>query len=259
MHLPVIPPKAEPPLFVATSAAVGYADGFYQEEQDGLARFRWVQERAVLDFAPAAETRLLECWLLSVFTDLSQVLTVATSGDTQSYPLVNGWTPISIHVPAGVGAVALLANKRFPPEYYPGDHRSLAVRVRDVRLHADADRHTALNRQYENSRLNQQEVLAGQTTLTSTPPSLGIDLHGVCNVKPPCVYCEWDFSKGLEGRARRRSVHARHAPRMGRLLRQHVDPHQLLDRRAVHRGYIAKHTRRIFTRWFGPTASGNPP
>jgi pyruvate-formate lyase-activating enzyme len=35
--------------------------------------------------------------------------------------------------------------------------------------------------------------------LTSTPPSLGIDLHGVCNVKPPCVYCEWDISKKMEG------------------------------------------------------------
>ena len=29
--------------------------------------------------------------------------------------------------------------------------------------------------------------------------SLGIDLHGACNVKPPCVYCEWDFTKALEG------------------------------------------------------------
>jgi MoaA/NifB/PqqE/SkfB family radical SAM enzyme len=199
MQLPVIPPEADRPLFVATSAAVGFADGFYPEEQDGPARFRWMQERAVVDFAPAPETRFLECWLLSVFTDLSQVLTVATGADTQSHPLVNGWTPLSIQVPAGVGAVALLVNKRFPPAYYPGDHRTLAVRVRDVRLHADADRHAALNRQYENSRLNQQEVMAGQTALTSTPPSLGIDLHGVCNVKPPCVYCEWDFSKGLEG------------------------------------------------------------
>jgi MoaA/NifB/PqqE/SkfB family radical SAM enzyme len=32
------------------------------------------------------------------------------------------------------------------------------------------------------------------------PVSLGIDLHGVCNVKPPCVYCEWDYSKELEGK-----------------------------------------------------------
>src|SRR5690606_23330801 len=28
---------------------------------------------------------------------------------------------------------------------------------------------------------------------------LGIDLYGACNVKPPCVYCEWDVNKTLEG------------------------------------------------------------
>ncbi len=47
--------------------------------------------------------------------------------------------------------------------------------------------------------LNAEELEAGRTDLRSTPPSLGIDLHGVCNVKPPCVYCEWDYSKDLEG------------------------------------------------------------
>ncbi len=39
----------------------------------------------------------------------------------------------------------------------------------------------------------------GRTALDSTPPSLGIDLYGTCNVKPPCVYCEWDHAKNLEG------------------------------------------------------------
>lgn len=42
-------------------------------------------------------------------------------------------------------------------------------------------------------------MLAGSTELRSHPPNLGIDLYGVCNVKPPCVYCEWDYSKELEG------------------------------------------------------------
>src|SRR5437899_3360724 len=43
------------------------------------------------------------------------------------------------------------------------------------------------------------EMLDGRAVLESTPVSLGIDLYGVCNVKPPCVYCEWDYSKDLEG------------------------------------------------------------
>ncbi len=53
----------------------------------------------------------------------------------------------------------------------------------------------------ENLIRNQQELIDGRSTLDSTPPTLGIDLHGACNVKPPCVYCEWDTSKALEGDA----------------------------------------------------------
>jgi len=42
-------------------------------------------------------------------------------------------------------------------------------------------------------------MLEGKSRLDSTPPTLGIDMYGVCNVKPPCVYCEWDISKEMEG------------------------------------------------------------
>ena len=44
-----------------------------------------------------------------------------------------------------------------------------------------------------------REMLAGKERLDSTPVSLGIDIHGACNVNPPCVYCDWDSSKSLEG------------------------------------------------------------
>jgi wyosine [tRNA(Phe)-imidazoG37] synthetase (radical SAM superfamily) len=199
MQLPVIQPKPEPPLFVSTSAGVDFAAGFFGEEQDGPYKFRWTELHAILEFAPAAEPRFLECGLMSEFGDLSQVVTITAGSETRVCPLPHGWTPFSIPVPAGVGSAVLRVNKRFPGEYHVGDNRILAIRVRDVRLHADPERHRALALQHDNSTLNQQELLSGQTSLTSTPPSLGIDLHGVCNVKPPCVYCEWDFSKNLEG------------------------------------------------------------
>ena len=32
-----------------------------------------------------------------------------------------------------------------------------------------------------------------------TGPLLGIDIHGSCTVKPPCVYCDWDVMKAAEG------------------------------------------------------------
>ena len=54
-------------------------------------------------------------------------------------------------------------------------------------------------RQQRNRVLNFEELLAGALELRSTPPKLGIDLTGVCNIKPPCVYCAWDLSKEREG------------------------------------------------------------
>lgn len=199
MLIPVIQPKPEPPLFVSTSAGVEFAAGFFGEEQDGPYKFRWTEMHAILEFEAASDLRFLECGLMSEFGDLSQVVSVTVGAETRVCPLPHGWTPFSIPVPAGATTAVLKANKRFPGEYHAGDNRILAIRVRDVRLHADPERHRAIALQHDNSTLNQKELLAGQTSLTSTPPSLGIDLHGVCNVKPPCVYCEWDFSKNLEG------------------------------------------------------------
>jgi sulfatase maturation enzyme AslB (radical SAM superfamily) len=156
-------------------------------------------ERGALTFEPAAYPRFLECRVLSEFRDLSQHLLVTTGAATVSFPLVAGWAPLSIAVPAGIGSIGLRVNKIFPREYYPRDTRTLAIRLRDVRLHADPDRHAAIARQYANARANLQELNDRRTMLTSTPPALGIDLHGACNVKPPCVYCEWEGSKQQEG------------------------------------------------------------
>lgn len=197
--LPVIQPQAPRPLFVTTAARVRHVQGFYDEEPEGASRFRWMQARGVIDFEPDPEARFLELWILSEFRDLSQTLAISAGNQARSWPLVAGWAPLSVVVPADASSLVLEANKVFPREYYRGDPRTLAVRVRDVRLHRDPDRHQAVLRQYENSRLNQQELLEDRVALRSTPPSLGIDMHGVCNVKPPCVYCEWDSSKALEG------------------------------------------------------------
>jgi MoaA/NifB/PqqE/SkfB family radical SAM enzyme len=93
----------------------------------------------------------------------------------------------------------LKANRVFPREYYPGDGRELAVQVRGALLHTDAERHAAIVRQQANGVLNQRELLNGRHVLASLPPKLGIDMTGSCNVKPPCVYCAWDFNKALEG------------------------------------------------------------
>ena len=41
----------------------------------------------------------------------------------------------------------------------------------------------------ENRRLNTEEVRAGQTRLLSAPLQVNVELTGVCNIEPPCLFC----------------------------------------------------------------------
>jgi len=201
IQLRVIPADARPdPLFVTTAAEASFGAGFYDEEHDGTDVFRWMGERAVIEFTPDAEPRFLEYWACSEFYDQSQRLELSAAGAVlEELPLTRGWAPRSVAIPADTRRLELKASKLFPREHYPNDSRTLALRLRGLRLHKDPERHAAVRRQQENALANARELVDGRTALDSTPPSLGIDLYGTCNVKPPCVYCEWDHAKNLEG------------------------------------------------------------
>lgn len=189
----------EAPLYVRTSAPVSFEEGFYHEERHGLDVFRWMSQSGRLDFAPDPESRFLEIWVLSEFHDLSQTLDVVCGDGKTAVQLVAGWAPLSLVVPADASEMTFAVNKPFPREYYPTDTRELSICMRPPVLHRDGARHAHIARQHTNAVHNTREMLEGRPVLESTPPSLGIDLYGVCNVKPPCVYCEWDHNKKLEG------------------------------------------------------------
>ncbi len=200
--LPVVgqsgPQRALPP-YLATAAPVEYGEGFYSEERDRSGPFRWMAPEGVLRFAPAPRPRYLEMVFYCEFHDLSQWVVARCAGAQQRLELSFGWTTVSLDIPADAAAVELAANRLFPPAYYPGDARRLSVNLRPPLLHDDGERHRHVVFQHRNAIRNRAELLAKATVLSSTPTSLGIDLHGVCNVKPPCVYCEWDTSKSAEG------------------------------------------------------------
>ena len=50
-------------------------------------------------------------------------------------------------------------------------------------------RNRALNLPEVNRALNVAEVHAGSTTLRSTPLQMNLELTGICNINPPCVFC----------------------------------------------------------------------
>jgi len=183
----------------ASDDTVVFREGFHFEEREEAEAFRWMGSEARLELPPATGGRYLEMGVFSPYHDLSQVLTVETGGARHELELVHAWGVVSVAVPPGAAGVRLAASKLLPAAHHPGDPRELAVRVRSPRLHRDEARHAHLARQRTNALVNVREMAEGRAELRSTPRSLGIDLYGVCNVKPPCVYCDWDFSKELEG------------------------------------------------------------
>ncbi len=156
--------------FLTTSAELRFGDGFHEEEYDGVDAFRWMSRRGLVLFEPAAHERFLELWLFCEFADLSQRLRFESDGQADELELVHGWAPVSVPVPAGSERTTLQASRVFPAELHSGDPRDLALRVRLVRLHADAGRHAAVHRQWANAALNTRELLMGRTALESTPP-----------------------------------------------------------------------------------------
>ena len=184
--------------FDRTAADARYASGFYGLEHDDLEGFRWMGLRGRIEFEPRAETGFAEFRAWSGFHDLRQRLTVEAGGPPETFELPHGWWTVSVPVPAGCGAIILRADRQLPPSARPGDDRQLAVRVAAPRTHRDPARHRTVAGQLRNAVRNTRESLEGRAELASTPTNLGIDMYGVCNVKPPCVYCDWDFAKALE-------------------------------------------------------------
>lgn len=183
-----------------TAVAVEFGDGFYGQERDDVYLFRWMQPEGELRLPPAAVDRYLEIWVFSNFRDLSQELVASGPQWQELRTLASGWTRMSLAVPAGTDRIRMHVNKPFPKSHYPEDTRNLAIRVRQgAYVHQDEARHRQIEALYANKIHNWQEMLEGKSRLESTPPTLGIDMYGVCNVKPPCVYCEWDISKEMEG------------------------------------------------------------
>lgn len=192
-----VPLTLAPP--VSSVPDLTFAAGFYALEVELDESFRWMGLHGTIELRPGDRPRFLELELLSEFFDLSQEVTVTVARIVTTIELGHGWNRVSVAIPVGAEAVDLLVNTPFPQEYYPGDTRELAVRVRRASLHGDVARYRAICSQHDNDIANLKEMLAGRTTLESTPPALGIDLIGRCNVHPPCVFCEWDAMKALEG------------------------------------------------------------
>jgi hypothetical protein len=180
-------------------------DGWFQVEYDEGGPFRWMAQQATLRITPAMRGGARYCVLpvFSSYRNLKQALTLTAGGvELQTIPLLKAWNRYSIELPPpGDGDLVLdLRLNCIPPAaLHDHDPRPVGARVGHLSFHDEPERHERQLFMYRNAVLNQQELQAGATTLTSFPLLLGIDLYGKCNIKPACVYCLWDPMKELEG------------------------------------------------------------
>ena len=196
-------------------ADIIYVDGWYSREKEKHFDYRWMspEARVLLPGRQLEKNRFLGIQACSEYNDFSQILQVSFAGQNiASIPLLPNWNYYSLALPVTSEAASnadpgrsdfeelhLSLNKNIPAPLRKGDSRDLGLRVNCINFHADADFHEDFLFFYKNAYLNYQEMLAGKIKLDSFPPQLGIDLYGKCNIKPPCVYCEWDWMKEVEG------------------------------------------------------------
>gem|GEM_PF-357830 len=181
------------------------ADGWFGGEYLDRVPFRWMSLEARLPVRKRQRRghRYGELPLFSEFSDFSQTFSVSADGGVLGHwPLLHGWNAYAFPLPEPADRPIVLefrVNKLVSPELNRLDPRPLGVRVGPPSFHGDESRFRLSRRLAENAVANYGELAGGATVLASFPPTLGIDLYGKCNIKPPCVYCHWDRTKKLEG------------------------------------------------------------
>ncbi len=170
-----------------------YEYGFHNPETDGTIKFRWCTFEAsilLLD-APGAYIHLD---LYSDFFDRSQVVECFIDGKlVKRLQLAFLWNTYTIPRIPGKRLV-LKINKKIEA---PLDPRTLTVRLGNVEFSDTPETPKSIITQ--NTLLNTEEFMQGKIVLQSYPVRLGIDINGTCNIKPSCVYCEFDDAKRKEG------------------------------------------------------------
>jgi MoaA/NifB/PqqE/SkfB family radical SAM enzyme len=181
-------------------------DGWHLDERDERGTFRWTRREARLRVSARRRgvRRFASLPLFSAYRNLAQRLTVlAEGGEVARFDLARGWHTYSLALPPPGGDLDLdlRLNVVTPMGSHPHDPRELGIRVGALTLHDDEGRHARETFLAANAVCSQREMQRGAVTLESFPQTLGIDLYGKCNIKPPCVYCLWDSTKALEGEA----------------------------------------------------------
>jgi hypothetical protein len=166
-------------------------DTFHElQDHDGDFFFRWTHSRfrlKVPDGLPFVTLR---------FASLppGNSMRLRGGGEDVTAELPVGWQVLDLPT-FGAGEIELTLGKPFIDD---GVERG--VMLRDALFHADEMRHTRVFGRHQNAVRNEAEYRAGAAVIESAPPRLRITTSKTCNIanEKACVYCAWDFTKGLE-------------------------------------------------------------
>jgi MoaA/NifB/PqqE/SkfB family radical SAM enzyme len=165
-------------------------DGFYSLERDALGAFCWARRRFTLRF-PADSRFWSACLCYPV--EGERLVARDRRGTQVVLALHEGWHTYAIDLSALEGDAVDFEVSRVVP--CASDPRELGVRIRRLSRLRHSDDCARRERMLENRLLNERELESGAVVLTSLPPLIRIAVETRCNIKPRCVYCDWEKAK----------------------------------------------------------------
>jgi len=169
-------------------------DGFYDLERDIQGSFVGTRKKFTLKLQRPGSRFLT--FNICYSGDDGDLLIKSGRETIKKIKLRNGWNMYICDLsPREKSILEFEVNKLVPVK---NDSREMGLMVRKIEAMSERERFESQNSFIVNKALNEQEFLSGKTVLQSFPTHLRIDIEARCNIKPPCVYCEWDWAKSAE-------------------------------------------------------------
>jgi molybdenum cofactor biosynthesis enzyme MoaA len=164
--------------------------GFHESEADVWGPFVWSKRQFAVrksDTGGAYVARLC-------FNGDEGVLNVRPNGAVgKAISIRRGWNNYPLDV-SNVGPADIEFELSYVPPV-PGDSRELGIMVRSIRALESPKALGEIENALRNKFLNDQEFADGRDVLESLPQQLRIAFEARCNMKPHCIYCDWERSK----------------------------------------------------------------
>lgn len=178
-------------------SGIELGNGFYGVEQDIDGDFFWTQPQfALARQLPFGYLYLKLCYMGTKGT-LSFGMGSTRKGWTE-VALHSGWQEFVVELPGAGNAGDQLEFQVNPSVTVPTDSREFGICVRSIQGVVSVEEYRRIVNRLDNEKTNEAEYQRGVTVLTTTPPKIRIDMETRCNMLPRCIYCAWDYTKGLE-------------------------------------------------------------